>query len=222
VFPRLRARHRRKLNRHLIKIEDFRLRARKGSSVSYALYKHMRGPAHRTRDSAMQALGLVWGNLDAVATNLEEIRVEISRPTQYGAVLLLDHWRLRDAQGGFVVGRDVPSRELATVLRNLALYEPIEEGRDFRVRLAGTAFMRRFGRDITGLRLSEVYDGTHFEHERETLANVIRTKKPYLVDAKIKRDDHIFMRYEIVRLRVLSPDRKDSWVMGGLFYSDWA
>ena len=170
----------------------------------------------------MQALGLTWGNLDPVVANFEEIRSEISRPTQYGACLLLDHWRSRDARGGFVVGRDVPSRELAPVLRNLVLYEPIEEGKDFRVRLAGTAFLRRFGRDITGLKLSDVYESGHFDTEHANLAEVIRTRKPYIVDAKVKREDRIYMRFEILRLRVLSPDRKDPWVMGGLFYSDWA
>jgi hypothetical protein len=170
----------------------------------------------------MQALGLVWGNLDPVAANFEEIRIEVSRPTQYGALLLLDHWRSRDTRGGFVVGRDVPSRELAPVLRNLALYEPIEDGADFRIRLAGTAFLRRFGRDITGLKLSDVYETKHLDAERENLAEVIRSRKPYIVDAKIKREERIYMRFEILRLRVLSPDRKDAWVMGGLFYSDWA
>ena len=82
----------------------------------------------------MQALGLVWGNLDSVAANLEEVRTRIDVPSQYGARLLLDYWRARQAEDGFVVGRDVPSRRLACVLRNLAIYEPIEDGRDFRVR----------------------------------------------------------------------------------------
>ena len=92
----------------------------------------------------MQALGLVWGNLDPVAQNLEEIRTEIPTPTQYGACLLLDQWKTREQRGGFVVGRDVPSRDLASILRNIGLFEPIDGAADFRVRLAGTAFMRRF------------------------------------------------------------------------------
>ena len=104
----------------------------------------------------MQALGLVWGNLDSVAANLEEVRTRIDVPSQYGARLLLDYWRARQAEDGFVVGATCRARRLACVLRNLAIYEPIEDGRDFRFRLAGTAFMRRFGRDVTGLKLSEI------------------------------------------------------------------
>lgn len=169
----------------------------------------------------MQALGLVWGNLDPVSANLEEIRAEIPRPTQYGACLLLDHWHTREARGGFVVGRDVPARDIASILRNLALYEPIEGARDFRVRLAGAAFMRRFGRDITGLKLSQIYDAANFEGQRENLEGVIRTRAPYIVDVKVMRGKRLFLRFEGIRLSVLAPDRRETWVMGGLFSSDW-
>ena len=169
----------------------------------------------------MQALGLVWGNLDPVAQNLEEIRTEIPTPTQYGANLLLDQWRTREQRGGFVVGRDVPSRDLASILRNIALYEPIDGSDDFRVRLAGTAFMRRFGRDITGLTLSRIYGGDDFRERREALVGIIHSKKPVIVEVKIQRNARTVMRFEGLGLRVLSPDRKDVWVMGGLFYSDW-
>jgi len=169
----------------------------------------------------MQALGLVWGNLDSLAANVEVIRTEIPTPTLYGAKLLLDHWRSREARDGFVVGRDVPSRDLAGILRNRALYEPIDGGADFRVRLAGSAFMRRFGRDITGLTLSAIYDPAKLDEKRAALTEVIRAKKPVIVDVKVVRERRTVLRFEGLGLRVLSPDRKDAWVMGGLFYSDW-
>jgi len=169
----------------------------------------------------MQALGLVWGNLDPVSANLEEIRTEIPQPTQYGARLLLDHWISREARGGFVVGRDVPSRDIASILRNLALYEPIDGGADFRVRLAGAAFMRRFGRDTTGLKLSQIYEPAKFACQRDELESVIRTRTPHIVDVKVVRGDRVFLRFESVRLCVLSPDRKNYWAMGALFSSEW-
>jgi hypothetical protein len=169
----------------------------------------------------MKALGLVWGNIDSATTDLEEIRTRIDAPTQYGAQILVDHWRACVAGGGFVVGRDVPSRPLASVLRSLALYEPVEGMADFRVRLAGTAFMRRFGRDVTGLKLSEIYGPPSLAIQRSNLAQVIASSEPFIWDVTVARDDRPFLRYEAVRLPVLSPDRKERWVMGGLFYSDW-
>jgi hypothetical protein len=170
----------------------------------------------------MQALGLVWGNIDQVNADLKELRTPIAAPTQHGARLLFDHWRSKMDGPGFVVGRDVPSRALAGVLRNLALYEPIAGHQDFRLRLAGTAFMRRFGRDVTGLKLSEIYDEDSFESHRAGLANVARSKVPELADVKLERGDRTFLRYEALRLPVFSPDRNETWVLCAVFYFDWA
>lgn len=170
----------------------------------------------------MQALGLVWGNLDPVNADLEEERVPIEFPSQFGARLLLDHWRARDGGMGFIVGRDVPSRPLAGVLRNLALYEPIDELGDFRLRLAGTAFMRRFGRDVTGLKLSDIYDARTFARERVSLLEIVDKKFPEIFDVKMTCEGRVFQQFEALRLPVISPDRKETWVMGALFYSDWS
>jgi hypothetical protein len=170
----------------------------------------------------MQALGHVWGNFDPVNADLEEVRTPIVTPTQYGARLLLDHWQVCKAGPGFVVGRDVPSRALAGVLRNLALYEPLKDKSDFRMRLAGTAYMRRFGRDVTGLKLSEMYGESHFGTRRANLAAVIETNAPEIAEVKIERHGRVFLRYEALKLPVLSPDRKDVWIMGAFFYFDWA
>jgi hypothetical protein len=115
----------------------------------------------------------------------------------------------------------VPSRPIASVLRSLALYEPIEGLADFRVRLAGTAFMRRFGKDVTGLKLSEIYDPPSLAVQRGNLAEVIASNEPFIWNVSVARDSRQFLRYEAVRLPVLSPDRKERWVMGGIFYSDW-
>lgn len=170
----------------------------------------------------MQALGLVWGNWDPVTDELVERVTDIDSPTQYGARLLLERWRERQAEDGFVVGRDVPSRALASVLRNLAIYEPGEDLKDFRVRLAGTAFTRRFGRDVTGMQLSEMFAEAGFLHHKSRLADIVKTRKPHVMDVRLMRDDRQFLRFEGLRLPVLAPDREKIWVLSGLFYSDWA
>jgi hypothetical protein len=169
----------------------------------------------------MQTLGLVWGNLDPSTIDLEEIRTTIEKPTLYGSKLLYDHWRAKHARDGFVVGHDVPSRPLACVLRNLAIYEPIDNAADFRVRLAGTAFIRRFGRDITGLRLSQIYQPAKFEERRSNFAEIVQAKAPRVVDVRLVREHRTFMRFEALRLPVFSPDRAVTWALAGLFFSDW-
>ena len=88
----------------------------------------------------MQAVGLVWSEVDQSAPDFRAKGGLIEGPRHPGAKLTFDVWQERMAQGGFVVGRDIPSRALGGVLRNLAVYEPLEGGEDFRIRVAGTAF----------------------------------------------------------------------------------
>lgn len=169
----------------------------------------------------MQALGLVWDNLDPLTIDLEEAATDIARPKQFGAALLLEQWRTKKEWGGFVVGRDVPSRALACVLRNLALYEAVDGASDFRVRLAGSAFIRRFGQDVTGFKLSQIYSPQNFAWQCADLRAVASGDAPHIADVTLVRDSRTVLRYESVRLPVLAPDRVSVWVLGSLFCFDW-
>ncbi len=176
-----------------------------------------RRPGDRYRMIQMQSFGRAWGNVDPLTADFEAVWTELPKPTQFGTRLLLEQWRAREAAGGFVVGRDVPSRALACVLRNLVLYEPVDADADFRIRVAGTALMRRFGRDVTGLRLSEIYSPRNFELRRAAMLAVIATSKPHCVDVKLAGDRRVFLRFEALRLPVWSPNRLSAWVLGGFF-----
>jgi len=168
----------------------------------------------------MQALGLVWDTVDPLNADLSETVTQIPEPLHFGARLLFERWRELQSGDGFVVGRDVPARQLGGILRNLAIYEPLEDCRDFRARLAGTAFLRRFGRDITGLMLSEIFQEPGFESHRANMAEIVRAGVPQAFDVKMKRGDRTFLRGEALRLPVESADRMNTWILSGLFYYD--
>jgi hypothetical protein len=170
----------------------------------------------------MQALGLVWGDVDALVCDADETRARILAPVHFGARLLFDIWRKRRDAGGFVVGRDVPSRALASVLRNLVLYEPIDGGRDFGVRLAGSALIRRFGCDITGLKLSELFGPAAFATHRDAMADVLAKNAPIGLEVTMGTEGRMQLHFEVLGLPVLAADGVTPWVLGGLFYYDWA
>ena len=168
----------------------------------------------------MQALGLVWDAVDPLTAELNETATPIAEPQHFGARLLLERWRELQDRDGLVMGRDVPARPLGGILRNLAIYEPLEDCRDFRARLAGTAFLRRFGRDITGLKLSEIFPRSRFEWHRAGMADIVRSRAPLVYAVKMKRGDRMLLRAEALRLPVESADRANTWVLSGLFYYD--
>jgi hypothetical protein len=168
----------------------------------------------------MQALGLVWDAVDPSKADHSETATRIAEPMHFGARLLFDCWRDLQGADGFVVGRDVPARQLGGILRNLAIYEPMKGSHDFRVRLAGTAFLRSFGRDITGLKLSEIFREPHFERHHASMSEIVRSRVPQAFEVKMKRGGRTFLRAEALRLPVESADRLNTWVLSGLFYYD--
>jgi hypothetical protein len=167
----------------------------------------------------MQALGLIWKDFGS-ASDFEEICTPLRHPVHFGARLLLNHWREKQAKGGMVVGRDLPARALSPALRHLILYEPLDGGHDFRVRLAGSANLRRFGRDITGTRLSDLFDGNAFDWRRKTLARVLTTREPCSSDVLLKRNRGDSLRFEVLTVPVLN-EAGVRWALGGIFYPDW-
>ncbi len=166
----------------------------------------------------MQALGLVWDAVDPLTADLSETATQIPEPVHFGARLLFERWRELQGGDGFVVGRDVPARQLGGILRNLAVFEPLDDCRDFRARLAGTAFLRRFGRDITGFKLSEIFQEPILEGYRAQMAEVVKSGAPLALDVKLQRGKRAFLHAELLRLPVQSADRTSTWVLSGLFY----
>jgi hypothetical protein len=53
-----------------------------------------------------------------------------------------------------------------------------EEAPDFRMRLAGTGLYGVYGREITGKRLSEIYNSTAADYWRHELGRVVAEKRP--------------------------------------------
>ncbi|MBS0472511.1 MAG: PAS domain-containing protein [Proteobacteria bacterium] len=160
----------------------------------------------------MQALGLV---LDDRRDGFDEICARKTSAIHRDTRHLMEVWRQLDETGGFIVGIHIPSRRLANLLNGISLYEPIDGGRDFRVRLAGSAVLRRFGRDVAHLRLSEVFEKEHLAFHRSGMRQVYRSGTPFLYRAEKQWQGQRHALFEVVCLRVYSPDCRDSWILSG-------
>jgi hypothetical protein len=160
----------------------------------------------------MQALGLV---LDDGRDGFCEICTPLAVAAHRDTRLLLDTWRRLDASGGFIVGIHIPSRSLVSTLGGLSLYEPVDGGRDFRVRLAGSSLLRRFGRDIGGALLSQVFDRSALGFHKSRMRQAQRCGTPFLYRADKRWEGQPHLAFEIVGMRVYSPDCRDPWIMTG-------
>jgi hypothetical protein len=162
----------------------------------------------------MQALGQVWGRVDPRAPDLRETATSLAAPKLYGAQLLLDQWR--KAENGFAVGREIPSRVLSSILRNIAVFEPIDG--DYRVRVGGTALLQRFGRDITGARMSELYAPATFARRCKWLRDAMDGNRPVIHHIEMRQGNRRPLSFELVFLPLLAPDLCSKWALAGFFY----
>ena len=146
-------------------------------------------------------------------------KVPIDAPTHPSSVALIEAWRACEAKGGMRMGRDIPSRALAKLLPSIIISEVEPGWTDARVRVAGSVPVERFGRDITGVKLSELYHD-HPDDIALFLASGRRaeeTREPVLVRTAVVAGSTELMAFEVVFLPVFAADGITQLAMLGTF-----
>lgn len=143
----------------------------------------------------------------------EEVLVYQSAPTHPDGVALLNLWKDRMADDGFVMGRDIPSRDTAHFLPGIMIMEPLPDFRDFYIRLAGTRQRKNWSKEATGLKLSEISNEDLFESRLEFTARVLQSGTPITLDVvRLRRAIPIEHR-ETSLLPILAADRLKPLIM---------
>lgn len=142
----------------------------------------------------------------------------IAMPTHPSAQRLVAYWQ--NCEGGMRMGRDIPARAIAPLLENIIIYEPVDNWDDARVRYAGFATAKFFGRDIGGLLFSEVAaenrDGSLkklFSEARDLVAE----KRPRIRNHMLMNDGIEIARHQLVMLPILAPDGETPWILNAAF-----
>jgi hypothetical protein len=113
---------------------------------------------------------------------------------------LLEFWS-RTAGADGVASRDqLDPFALRPWLGHISIYEAVNEGHDFRIRLEGTSIVAITGEDWTGKRASDV-DARYGSHIAEFMGEVVRTHQPMIHTMRVFQNDVEFIT------RVLLPVR---------------
>jgi len=166
----------------------------------------------------MQTLGFLLELAPDPRTGFKQCESRRSAPCHVDGKLLLDYWNERDRV--LLMGQDLPCRRLAKVLPNLAVLDYRASARDFRIRLAGFALVRRFGHDIGHRYLRDIVTEDEHEHLRALFLEVRDTGQPAIRDVKIRSPDRPLVHYEMMALRVLAVDRETPLILMGMFFFD--
>jgi len=134
------------------------------------------------------------------------------------AEIAMQFWRTRPAEG-IRIGRDVPSRAVARLLSRVIVCEPLPDGGDYRVHLAGGTVIQRFGYDITGECLSEVFDDpSEFRSRLNGLNEALDSGTPHMMRVVYRAGSVELLRQEVLALPVTAPGGKDRWALVFAFY----
>lgn len=175
----------------------------------------------------MQALGFaaylsVESLVDRVAnwiesgiTVAEYTRVDVLEHPDAAAALRF--WQNRPADG-IKIGRDVPSRAIARLLSRTVIYEPMDGGIDFKVHLAGSGIRRRFGRDITGELLSQLYNANDLLPRLKGVQEVLATGEARTARVIHRAADVEVLKIELFQMPLMAPNGTDRWVLTFAFY----
>lgn len=141
----------------------------------------------------------------------------IAQPNHPNSIHLFEFWQDCEKGGGLVMGRDLPSRPVAAILRNLIVYEPILDGADFRIRHAGTSYASHYGYDVTGKLMSDLFDQETFRFNLSKAKEIIDSGKPEMFDANLSQFGIPRRHYEVVLLPIWGPGKASRWMLCGIF-----
>jgi hypothetical protein len=156
---------------------------------------------------------------DYATTDIRDYHSVVDAPRHPDAQKLLAFWQARPADG-IVMGRDIPSREIARLLSYIIITEPTEDRTDMRVRLAGASLLKRFGRDIKDLMFSELFSPEDFRDHLEKGLTAIETDQAVILDSRLVAGTVEKLHLEAVLLPIVASDRRKKLVLAGIFYFD--
>jgi hypothetical protein len=143
----------------------------------------------------------------------------VKTPTHPSSIRLIAYWQECLARGGMQMGVDVPSRAIASLLQDITVAEPVDDWADARMRLAGSAMMVHFGRDVRGLLMFEIFAGAQNDMRLmlDGARSAIARNRPGTVEHIISDDGREILRQEMTLVPVRAPSGDARWSLTGTF-----
>ena len=163
--------------------------------------------------------GLPRRSIESTHAELEHRIRGINMPTHPSTIRLIAYWQQCEVRGGLRMERDIPAPDIAPLMQDLMVAEPLRHWADARIHLAGSAMAQYFGRDVDGALMSDIFADE--PRDREMLLAEARTaiarNRPGIVEQVLFENGRDVLRQEVTVLPVYAPDGKDRWILTSTF-----
>ncbi|MGB8600733.1 MAG: hypothetical protein WCD42_00905 [Rhizomicrobium sp.] len=154
---------------------------------------------------------------DIAAGYLQETFIPLAHPCHTFAQKLLDFWKDRPADG-IIVGRDIPSRKIASLLSHITMWEPVAGGRDYQMRYMGETLRARYSGYVVGKLMSELLSPDLFAYQLDSFMQLASDDTAEVLDIAQSHNGCNYLHYEVVAFPVLPANAQGRWAVAGTFY----
>jgi len=164
-------------------------------------------------------MAILPGRIGQTHTELEHRIRGINVPRHPSTIRLIAYWQQCEARGGMRMDRDVPAPDIAPLLQDLMVAEPLRDWADAHIRLAGSAMAEYFGRDLDGARMSEIFAGEPRDGEMLLAGakTAIARNRPGIVEQILVENGREILRQEVAELPIYAPDSNVRWILTSTF-----
>lgn len=129
---------------------------------------------------------------------------------------LFSYWSGQRQSGRLPARSDISPEGFKRLLPTVSLIDVIEDNgrRDYRLRLAGTGLYSVYGREITGMRLADVYSSHIAEYWRQELDQVVEEAKPRVGSHNMAWRGAAHLSTLWLRLPLASDGRRVDMILG--------
>lgn len=149
--------------------------------------------------------------------------VEIPRLTFPPAIRLYDFYLAQRAAAEGLPRRaefSQPAMQKLGVLSNLFILSPVDGGRDWVYRLIGTGICHRYRNDRSWQTMRQFLSEENAERIVALNNDIARSGEPRFFNLLPRKIHLDWLTLETMSLPILSNDGKETWILGGTFFSD--
>lgn len=154
---------------------------------------------------------------DVGANYLQETFILLAEPRHTSARELLSFWQNRPADG-ILLGRDIPSRRIARLLSHITVWEPVDGGRDYRMRYMGETLRARHNGYGVGKMMSELVSPELFAYQLDAFPRLAAGDEMEILDVAQSYSGCNYLHYEVLVFPVTAPEETERWLVAGTFY----